>query len=206
MRILPIKKLYLPALSIVAVVLLMLILISISTYRNLDREKSVALHFLYREGVALIRSIEASARTGMKSLMWQEVSLGSLLQETAKDRDIAYVYIVDGHGKIVHASDPSKQGLTVDWNPKIKDAEQVVTRILGRGADHQIYELAKFFAPMYEPSMTLHQSRRMLFEQPRPPHSHTGDLIILGMKMESLAQARRADIQHAFIMAAIILV
>ena len=206
MRILPIKKMYLPALSIVAVVLLMLILISISTYRNLDREKSVALHFLNREGVALIRSIEAGARTGMKSLMWQEVSLGSLLQETAKDKDIAFVYIVDGHGKIVHSSDPSKQGSTVDWNPKIKDADQIVTRIVGRGDDHQIYELAKLFAPMYEPSMTLHQSRRMLFEQPRPPHSHTGDVIVLGMKMEPLAQARRADIQHAFIMAAIILV
>ena len=197
---------YLPALSIVAVVLLMLILISISTYRNLDREKSVALHFLNREGVALIRSIEAGARTGMKSLMWQEVSLGSLLQETAKDKDIAFVYIVDGHGKIVHSSDPSKQGSTVDWNPKIKDADQIVTRIVGRGDDHQIYELAKLFAPMYEPSMILHQSRRMLFEQPRPPHSHTGDVIVLGMKMEPLAQARRADIQHAFIMAAIILV
>jgi two-component system sensor histidine kinase HydH len=206
MRILPIKKMYLPALSIVAVVLLMLILISISTYRNLDREKSVALHFLYREGVALIRSIEAGARTGMKSLMWQEISLGSLLQETAKDKDIAFVYIVDGHGRIVHASVPSKQGSTVAWNPKIKAADQVVTRIVGRGDEHQIYELAKLFAPMYEPSMTLHQSRRMLFERPRPPHSHTGDLIILGMKMESLAQARQADIQHAFIMAAIILV
>ncbi len=160
MRILPIKKLYLPALSIVAVVFLLLVLISISTYRNLDREKSLALHFLYREGDALIRSIEASARTGMKSLMWQEISLGSLLQETAKDSDIAYVYLVDGSGKIIHDSDPSKQGLTADWNPKIKDADQILTRIVRRGDNHQIYELAKLFTPMYEPSMTRQQNRR----------------------------------------------
>jgi two-component system sensor histidine kinase HydH len=206
MRILPIKKMYLPALSIVAVVFLLLVLISISTYRNLDREKSMALHFLYREGDALIRSIEASARTGMKSLMWQEISLGSLMQETAKDSDIAYVYLVDGHGKIVHGSDPSKQGSTADWNPKINNVDQVVTRIVKSGDDHQIYELAKLFAPMYEPSMTRHQNRLMVFEQSTPPHSHRGDIIVLGMKMEPLAQARRADIQHAFIMAAIILV
>jgi two-component system sensor histidine kinase HydH len=206
MRVLPIKKLYLPALSIVAVVFLLLVLISISTYRNLDREKSMALHFLYREGGALIRSIEASARTGMKSLMWQEISLGSLLQETAKDKDIAYVYLVDAHGKIVHDSDPSKQGSTADWYPRINDADQIVTRIIKFGDDQQIYELAKLFAPMYEPSMTRQQNRMMVFEQHTPPHSHSGDIIVLGMKMEPLAQARRADIQHAFIMAAIILV
>ena len=64
MQIFPIKKLYLPALTIVAVVFLLLVLVSISTYRNLGREKTQALHFFYRQGVALLRSIEAGARTG----------------------------------------------------------------------------------------------------------------------------------------------
>jgi two-component system sensor histidine kinase HydH len=187
MRILPIKKLYLPALSIVAVVLLLLILISISTYRNLDREKSMALHFLNRQGVALIRSIEASARTGMKSLMWQDISLGSLLQETAKDKDIAYVYLIDGNGKIIHDSDPSKKGTTADWHPNIKDPERVVTRIERLGDGHQIYELAKLFAPMYVPPLTRNQTRMMPFEQGIPPHTHRGDVIVMGMRRESLA-------------------
>ncbi len=206
MRILPIKKLYLPALSLVAVVFLMLVLISISTYRNLDREKSLALHFLYRQGVTLIRSIEASARAGMKSLMWQEISLGNLMQETVKDKDLAYVYLVDGRGKIVHHSDPSKQRSLAAWSPKLTDAEDVVTRIVKTGKDHQIYELAKLFSPMNEPALTKKQNQMLLFEPHTAPHSHSGDTIILGMKMESLERARRADIQHAFIMAAIILV
>ena len=110
MQILHLKKLYLPALSLVAIIFLLLVLISISTYRNLDREKTRALHFLHRQGVTLLRSIEASARTGMQSLMWQEVSLGKLLQETTKDDEIAYVYLIDGHGLILHHSDPSKEG------------------------------------------------------------------------------------------------
>ena len=84
MKLLPIKKMYLPALSIVAVGFILLVLISISTSRNLDRQKIIALSFLHRQGEGLILSLEASARTGMKSLMWQEISLGSLLQETAK--------------------------------------------------------------------------------------------------------------------------
>jgi hypothetical protein len=66
MQILHLKKLYLPALSLVAIIFLLLVLISISTYRNLDREKTRALHFLNRQGVMLLRSIEASARTGSR--------------------------------------------------------------------------------------------------------------------------------------------
>jgi two-component system sensor histidine kinase HydH len=206
MRILHIKKLYLPALSIVAVVFLLLVLISVSTYRNLDREKSMAVHFLYRQGVTLLRSIEASARTGMKTLMWQEVSLGNLMRETAKDNDVAYVYLTDGHGTIAHHSDVSKEGVSVAWQPELTDMEQVVTRINKSSETNQIYELAKLFSPMYEPSMIHAQDSLLGYGQIRPPHSHRGDIIVLGMNTAVLDKARRADIQHAFIMAAIILV
>jgi two-component system sensor histidine kinase HydH len=205
MRILHLKKLYLPALSIVAVVFLLLVLISISTYRNLDRERTMALHFLYRQGVALLRSIEASARTGMKSLMWQEVSLGSLMQETAKSQDIAYVYLIDEHGSIVHHSNPSMEGLKATWKPNITEKDKVVTRIKKQESS-QIYELAKLFSPMYEPSMIHHQNEMMRFGGMTEPHTHHGDTIILGITMQAVEQARHADIQHAFIMAAIILI
>ena len=206
MRILSSKKLYLPALSIVAVVFLLLVLVSISTYRNLDREKTQALHFFYRQGVALLRSIEAGARTGMKSLMWQEMSLGNLLQETAKDTDIAYVYLVDEHGKIVHRSDGVQAEQMVAWKPVLTREDQVVSRIRTLPAGSKVYELAKFFAPMYEPS-TVHQPQDAAGAgQIVEPHFHRGDTIVLGMKMTPIEAAQRADIQHAVIMAAIVLV
>jgi two-component system sensor histidine kinase HydH len=208
MRILPIKKLYLPALSIVAVGILLLVLISISTYRNLDRQKAVAMSFLHRQGEALILSLEASARTGMKTLMWQEVSLGNLLQETAKSRDIAYVYIIDEHGAIVHRSDSLKANNVVDWTPHITREDQIDTRIKTLSNGTQILELAKLFSPMYEPSMMHHKNSMMGLDSRHMDnmHSHRGDTIILGMKMTAYEQARHADIQHAFIMAAIILI
>jgi len=208
MQIFPIKKLYLPALSIVAVGFILLVLISISTYRNLDRQKTMALTFLRRQGEGLILSLEASARTGMKTLMWQEVSLGSLLEETAKNRDIAYVYIIDEHGTIVHHSNPLKTVTAVDWKPHISQEGQIDSRITTTPDSHQIYELAKFFSPMYEPSMMHHRNSQMGLDSGHPAdsHSHRGDIIILGMKMTALEQARQADIQHAFIMAAIILI
>ncbi len=208
MQIFPIRKLYLPALSIVAVGFILLVLIGISTYRNLDRQKSMALSFLHRQGEGLILSLEASVRTGMKTLMWQEVSLGSLLQETAKSRDIAYVYIIDEHGTIVHHSDPLKAEAIVDWKPHITQEDQVDTRIKTLPDSSQIYELAKFFSPMYEPTMLHHRNSQMGLDSGHlaNSHSHRGDTIILGMKMTAYEQARHADVQHAFIMAAIILI
>jgi two-component system sensor histidine kinase HydH len=208
MQIFPIKKLYLPALSIVAVGFILLVLISVSTYRNLDRQKTMALSFLHRQGEGLILSLEASARTGMKTLMWQEVSLGSLLQETAKNRDIAYVYIIDEHGTIVHQSDPLTAGVIIDWRPDITAEGQIDSRIKTLPDSSQIYEQAKFFSPMYEPTMVHHRNSQMGLDSGHSAnsHSHRGDTIILGMKMTAYEQARQADIQHAFIMAAIILI
>jgi len=208
MQILPIKKLYLPALSIVAVGIILLVLISISTYRNLDRQKAMALSFLQRQAEGLILSLEASARTGMKSLMWQEISLGSLLQETAKNSDIAYVCIIDEHGTIVHHSDPLKVGTIVGWIPDISAEGQIDTRINTLADGTHIYELAKFFSPMYEPTMMHHRNSRMGLDSGHGTnsHSHRGDIIMLGMQMTAYEQARQADLQHAFIMAAIILI
>jgi two-component system sensor histidine kinase HydH len=206
MQILHLKKLYLPALSLVAIIFLLLVLISISTYRNLDREKTRALHFLHRQGVTLLRSIEASARTGMQSLMWQEVSLGKLLQETTKDDEIAYVYLIDGHGLILHHSDPSKEGESSVWNPDLIDKDQIVTRIKVLPEGIRIYELAKYFSPMYEPSIIHSKDSILSSGQISEQHTHRGDSIVLGMKMTAFKDARHADIQHALIMAGVILV
>ncbi len=206
MKILNIKKLYLPALSIVAIVVLLLVLISISTYRNLDREKSMALHFLHRQGVMLLKSIEASARTGMKSLMWQEISLGKLMVETAKDDEIAYVYLIDGHGLIAHHSDPLHENKDARWKPDLNDRDQIVTRINVLPEGIRIYELAKYFSPMYEPSLIQSKDGVNGLGQEAEQHSLRGDTIVVGMRMAVFESARHADIQHALIMAAIILV
>ncbi len=206
MRFLHFKKLYIPALSLVAIIFLLLVLISISTYRNLNRQETRALHFLYHQGVTLLRSIEASVRTGMTTLMWQEVSLGRLLQETAKDEEISYVYLIDGHGVIAHHSDPSKEGASATWKPDLTDSDQIITRITHLPDGVRIYELAKYFSPMYEPSIINSKNSIESQGQVAAPHSHSGDIIVLGLRMTAFEDAQHADIQHALIMAAIILV
>jgi two-component system sensor histidine kinase HydH len=204
MRILSTKRLYLPALSIVAVVLLLLVLISISTYRNLDREKTMALHFLYRQGMTVLLSIEAGARAWMMLPMWQDDSIGSLIQETGKNVDIAYVYLMDQNGDVIHHSNP---GASVDASipkPVIEDDDGVITRIRKLPGDIQVFELVKIFSPLPAlgaiPSITDRSEHGDIVK----PHLHRGDIIVLGMKMTAYEQARRSDLQHALIMAAIL--
>ncbi len=200
MKILHVKKLYLPALSIVAVVLLLLILMSISTYRNLNREKEMALQSLHRQGMALIRSLEAGARTGMMMYIWGEDSIGQLIQETARDSDIAYLFLVDKQGQIVHHSDISQEGRSVSWKVSPSGDLQTTHRITSLPDGSHVYEIARKFSP--QPLTSEIPPHRMMGVS----HTHRGDLIILGLRMTAFEEARRSDIQHALIMASILVV
>ena len=204
MRILSTKRLYLPALSIVAVVLLLLVLISISTYRNLGREKTMALHFLYRQGMTVLLSIEAGARAWMMLPMWQDDSIGSLIQETGKNVDIAYVYLMDQNGKVIHHSNPDASVDASIPKPVIEDDDGVITRIRKFPGDIQVYELVKIFSPLPAPDTIPAITDRSEHGDIVKPHLHRGDIIVLGMKMTAYEQARRSDLQHALIMAAIL--
>ena len=200
MKILNVKKLYLPALSIVAVVLVLLILMSISTYRNLNREKEMALQSLHRQGIALIRSLEAGARTGMMMHMWAEDAVGQLIQETARDRNIAYLFLVDKQGQIVHHSDISQEGSSVSWKVSPTGDPLMTNRITSLPDGSHVYEIAKKFSP--QPMSTEIPRHRMMGVS----HTHRDDLIVLGLKMTAIEEARRSDIQHALIMASILVV
>ena len=205
MRILSTKKLYLPALSIVAVVILLLGLISISTYRNLDREKTMALHFLYRQGMTVLLSIEAGARAWMMLPMWQDDSIGSLIQETGKNTDIAYVYLMDQNGTVVHHSNPEPNFNPSISQPELDNGNGVITRIKKGPGGGQVYELVKKFSPLPAPD-----SLESVPDTPEhgdivKPHLHRGDIIVLGLKMAAYEEARRSDLQHAVIMGTILI-
>jgi len=49
----PYKSLYLPALIIVATVFTLLVVIAVSTYRNISRDRERAEDFLLREGLVI---------------------------------------------------------------------------------------------------------------------------------------------------------
>jgi two-component system sensor histidine kinase HydH len=205
MRILQLKKMYLPAISIVGVVLLLLVLIGVSTFRNLDRQEKTALNFLHRQALTLLHSLEAGARAGMAMPMWGEDAIRSLIQETGKDEDIAYVYLYDDEGMIVHHSDITQNGKRTSWKPRFSDNNQVKSRVRELTDGSHVYEVAKRFSP-YSKSKPFPGDRSTIVRgQMMGVYTHRHPVIVLGLRMTAFEKVRSADLHHALIMAAILL-
>jgi two-component system sensor histidine kinase HydH len=199
------KRLYLPAFSIIAVVSLLLVIIGISTYRNLNREKQRVLSFVHRQGLTLIHALEASTRSEMIMLVWQKDMVPSLIRETAKNDDIAYIYISDDKGQIIHHSDPSHEGENTIWNPLELKKGWVLSRMVRLPEGAQVYEIAKRFTP-FQSLPSTPPGKGMLDQDPYgAAHLHANDIIVLGLNLTIYKTYRKADLHHAVIMAGILL-
>jgi two-component system sensor histidine kinase HydH len=206
MRILSTRKLFLPALSIVAGVLLLLALFGVSTYRNLDRQKAAALEALRTKGMVLLEALEAGARTGMMMPEWNEDSVETLIREICRNEVIAYIYLIGSDGNVAHAGGATPPS-GVNFPPlSAENAHQVIeqTRTLPDGTS--VYELARRFHPYPELPRSNQSGRMMLTPHGEAfAHSHKEDLLVIGLKMTAFSEARRADLLHAFMMAGVLL-
>jgi two-component system, NtrC family, sensor histidine kinase HydH len=199
---LQVKRMYLPALAIVGVVFLLLVFIGLSTYRNINREKTRASEFVHWEGFALIQSFEAAVRVAMLSPTWGEATLRSLLQETAKNAEIVYIFLVAKNGTVLYHTDSSLERKASHWVPQFDERDEVVSRVERLVGGTRVYEMATrfpslpgdFHVPGYE------DSRR-----PGPsPALADGATLVFGLKMTAVEEAERAELSHALIMAAIL--
>jgi two-component system, NtrC family, sensor histidine kinase HydH len=198
MKLLRAKRLYLPALTIVAGVLLLLVLISISTIRNLDREKKMQMDFVHRRGLTLLRALEAGARAGMTMPMWGEDAIARLIRETGRDEEIAYIYMVDRSGMVDHHSTPSLEGTPADWYPQFDEEWEIASHLRQLDDGSQVYDMAKRFNPN-QPDRGMGQSHHMMRF-----HEHKDTIIVIGLSMRAYETARRADLHHALLMAGIV--
>ena len=98
------KTLYLPALIIVATVLTLLIVIAVSTYRNLNRERERTEENLLRGGLVVIRVIEAGLRAEASTVPPDLSRLQRLLTELSHEPSISRILLFDETGKTVAAS------------------------------------------------------------------------------------------------------
>ncbi len=204
MPIVPRRQLYLTALSILMVVMLLLVFISVSTYRNLDRERNAAMQTVHRQALTLINALEAGARAGMLLQMAGKDAIGSLVHEIGRSDDIGYLYIANAAGMVVHHSIPSLEGTRSLWRPAFDHAGDVRSRIRRLADGTRIYEVAKPFRPM---GMPAEGSPASLSTKPNDTTAdfHNRATVYLGMNMAAYETARQSDLHHAMIMGGIVL-
>jgi two-component system sensor histidine kinase HydH len=204
MTVVPRRPLYLSALSILCIVLLLLVMISISTVQNLNRERNAATETVYRQALTLIKALEAGARAGMMMQMAGADAIGTLIHEVGRSDDIHYLYLVNDAGLVVHHSTPSLEGSRAVWRPSFQGSDDVHTRVRRLDDGTHVFEVAKPFAPTGGAA----RGRPMGLanrEGAAPAREPTRASVYLGMNMTAYEAARRSDLHHAAIMGGIVL-
>ncbi|MBI5579524.1 MAG: PAS domain-containing protein [Deltaproteobacteria bacterium] len=205
MKILLSKKMYLPALSIVAGVVLLLALFGVSTYRNLDRQKAAAMESLHNQAIALLQALEAGARAGMMMSMWHEDSFDALIREISRNDAIDYIYMISPDGKVSHYGGTIRLSDTIVPLFPPDDDSRIREEVRSLPDGSTVYELAKRFQPYPIAPESGHHRQMMPQNGDAFDHSHASDLVVVGLRMTGFSETRQADLHHAFMMVGVLL-
>lgn len=139
-------------------------ILAVTTVRNMSREQQLLENFLLQQGLTLIRSFEAGARTSMMHHMMSGANpLKTLVEETSKEESVAYIRIVLENGETIAESGDLPEALTRAALKQLLDAETVTTKII---KDKNIFELARTFEPL--PPLMPRRGRMMNSSPDRP--------------------------------------
>ena len=98
---------------IIAVAVILMTIMSIQAFWNINREKDFMSKYLFEKGTALIKSFEASTRVGMMGMMWGDDQVQFLLEETVQQPDIVYLMVTDTTGRILAHNNRKKSRIDI---------------------------------------------------------------------------------------------
>jgi two-component system sensor histidine kinase HydH len=198
------KSLYIPIITILATILTLLILLGISTLRNLHRDQVRMEEALVRDGLIVLRGLEASFRSGMRGIMGREDNFQWLMSQISELTDIRFVGLVDEKGTIIAHSDDALIGSTY---PQMDKLRELITRDEPQHwfATDGLFVVAKRFQPLRSPRGRIGGMRG-------PITGMWGTILpdktyaILGLDTRIFMEERKEDIRHALMMGAILFI
>jgi two-component system sensor histidine kinase HydH len=190
------RKLYVPALIIVAVVFSLLVFIGFSTYGHLDHARTNALTFVHQSGIATIQIMETSIRSLWGTCASKEESIDQLIKEVGENEYVTYAYMVNKEYEILHHSMPLPAGTSGLWLNQMSGSEEILRRIHTLSDGIKVYELAETIRPLSQER--LGNSDDFL--------KYNGGIIVIGLNMSTYEMARQMDFQHAIVMLSILAV
>jgi two-component system sensor histidine kinase HydH len=205
------RSLYIPAWTIVAAVLTLLLVIAFSTYRNMSRERGRMEESLIREGQVIIRAIEASVRADFPSTPPDPRRLQKLVEEVSREPEVATIVIFDKEGNITATSrpaDPAPEKIRGVPSLQLLLKERgMVTRYREQPGGAQAFEVIQPFRPFsYRTPPTLRrESEAKPALQEGPLRRWAEDkMIALSLRLATFETARKEDRHHTLLMAAIL--
>ncbi len=195
-----------PLFAILITTIILAILLAVSTVRNFRREQRIMQSFLLDEGLTLIRSFEAGARTTMHHRMRIEDSqpLVTLVNETTKTDRIAYISIITEDGTVVAAAGGHDSAIDRKITRQVLRTHQPVTVMVANNGRAPIFEVAAIFQtlPSEEPPMMgmmgRHHFRRKTAQTIQLEEGRA--VIHLGLYTAEFIKASQQDITHSLFM------
>lgn len=201
------KKLYLPAVVIVTIILGLLVFIGFSTYWNMNRARTNALNFLHQQGVATLQLIETSVLSLIDTPNFQKESIDRLIRKARNNRSIEFVYIADREGKILHSSVPFRQAPSEEWISQAPRDKNIFYRIEEFPDKPPIYEMAERIDAIDSDEELSRIKDPMVFSRLLENRGAYDDaLLVIGLGMSTFTMAQQMDFHHAIIMVAILAV
>jgi two-component system, NtrC family, sensor histidine kinase HydH len=190
------------ALVLLLTTVILAVLIGFSTYRNITRSRDLIEEFLLDKGETIIRSLEAGNRTSMMHFhMGSGDPLDTLIQESSREDDIAFILIMNSEGRILMQTDiPSQFKLTPQEIEKITNGGLPVAHF---NKERGIFTLSKSFQPEgHTQGMMMGGNRHRMMSG---MFSNFGTRIItVGLVTKEFDAARKRDIQHALLMGGVL--
>ncbi|MBU1418651.1 MAG: PAS domain-containing protein [Proteobacteria bacterium] len=190
-----------PALALILASSLLAAILAVTTFRNLNREQRLLENFLLQEGLTLIRSFEAGARTSMRHYMTGTNPLETLVEETAKEESVVYIRILYENGEPAAESGDLPEAMSVEDVQRIFAAGKPVTRII---EGKSVFEVVRVFEPL--PPFLPRRGRMQKYAQKwqEEQEKKGQQLIVVGLGTSEFENARREDRVHALFMGAVL--
>ena len=202
---------------ILGAALILLVVVVAMALQNIQRDRRHMTEVLTARGVALIRAIEAGARTGMAGMMWGGGQVQRLLEETALLPEVLYIALVAPDGTVLAHSDPEHIGQVLHPHlapmqlaPDFEESLGPVQLADGR----QAFEVLRQFRPLspqWRPrGGGMEGMRRWRGAVPGDRQWPDGpresaQLIAVGLDMRPLEEMVTGAVRHTLVMSAVLL-
>ena len=188
------KTLFLPVLGLLAAAAVLLALLTVTTYLNLDREVKQAEKILAARGATIVSGLAAGLRTGWRFWDWRQESLDGLIQEMAQGEDVAFIALLDDLGIVVGHSNRELAGKV------LQDYHQIVSplridKAVGWFQNRDLYISGRRLSSQEGSGhmrRMMKPDRSVMPLQPR--------VILVGLKTEDYLSSRSAQINRAIVM------
>ncbi len=199
----------------------MLITVVVLAVQNYNREKQYMSRILSEKGAALIKAVEAGARTGMMGMMWGGQQIQTLIEETARLQDVLYITVINKEGVVLASNDRGLIGIKLNHKPYLNELDpsgKINWKIIDTANQQLSFEVYRHFKPVADRGAWMNnrmqqmmRRRGMMMDQSNDwcfPSGKAEDeqIILVGLDPKPFEDARKEDIRNTMIISGVLVV